>query len=123
LLLIQDSFFAVGQIATDLLHPESVGTLCDSAELNTPGRKTDEKENYESLESLHRPDFHGEEIGSNNLVEVTSKEFLPGCLSLPFGSGLDTVLFENTRDCIRRNVVANQSSVADVRSANLRCKQ
>jgi hypothetical protein len=49
-LRLQDFVFTVGDVASNLLHPESVGTLGDASELNAPRRELDEEENHEALE-------------------------------------------------------------------------
>jgi len=39
----QDSVFAVGDVSAELLHPESVRTLCYTSQLHSPRREFDEK--------------------------------------------------------------------------------
>src|SRR6187549_543146 len=68
MLCLQDSVFTVGDVAPNLLHPQSIGALGDSAELNVSGRELDEEENHEALEALQGPDLHGEEICGGNLI-------------------------------------------------------
>ena len=95
---LEDAVFAVGEVAADLIHPEAVWRSCDSSELNSPGRELDEEEDHEALQSLHGPDFDGEEVCCGDLVEVAGNEFFPGRFLFPVRGGFDAVAFENVGD-------------------------
>jgi len=67
----QESVFAVGQVAGDLIHPESVWILGDYSKLDASAGKLDEEKDHETLKFLHGPDFNRKEIRRGNLVRVT----------------------------------------------------
>jgi hypothetical protein len=90
---LQESIFAIGQVACDLVHPKSIRSLCNSAELYAPGRHLDKEENHETLEAFYGPDFDGEEVCGGNLIGVSVDEFSPCCLFHAPWSGLDSMSF------------------------------
>ena len=50
-ILLQEAILAIGDVASDLSHPESICASRDSAKLYASRRQLDEKEDHEALES------------------------------------------------------------------------
>src|SRR5262245_1072267 len=109
----QGSFFGVRDVAPNLFHPESVGGLGDPPKLNASGRELDKEENHEALETLQRPDLHGEEICGGNLIKVSREKFFPSRLSLSVRSGFNAVTLGGCWQWYEREIVAEICKSSD----------
>jgi len=68
----------VGEITSDLIHPQSIRTCGNTSDLDAARGDLDEEQNHVSAQSLWRPDFHGKEIGCDDLFPVPGQELFPG---------------------------------------------
>ena len=85
----------VGHIAGDLLHPQSVCLRRDPGNLHAAGGQLDKEQNHEAPEPLSGPNFHGEEIGGDDLFPVLGQKLLPRCFPNAFRCRLDAVALQN----------------------------
>ena len=55
--------------------------------MDTSSGQLDKEQNQEAPQSLSGPDFHGKEVGCDDLLPVLGKELLPCCFpnALPYG--------------------------------------
>ena len=96
--LAKKSVVAVGQIASDLGRPESVGRRDDSSDLNATGLQIDHEEREVSNESSPGYDLDCEEVRRRDRTPMTLQESGPPHRSL--SCRVDSILNEDTLDRI-----------------------
>src|SRR5215467_10407948 len=82
---------AIGEIACDLSHPQSICLTRNSTDLNSAPRQLHKEQHNEALESTWRPDLNREKVTGNNLVPMAVKEFFPCRLPAPFRGGFNSM--------------------------------
>ena len=105
-ILLQETILAIGDVASDLSHPESIWASRDSAELYSSRRQLNEEEDHQALKSAPCPDFNGEEVRGHDLIEMTREEFLPRRLSLSSRSRFNSMPLQDVGNCRRRQLMA-----------------
>src|SRR6267143_4778563 len=101
-LSFEETVNIIGEVASNLAHPQSIRPPCNPADLNTSRRQLDKEQDDEPLQSARRPNFYCEEITGDDLLPMSAQEFLPGRLSDSFGGWVDAVPFQDVCDRIVR---------------------
>ena len=102
---IQDTLLHIGEIPSDLAHPQSVRHLRDARDLHLPRRQVDEEQNDKPLQSSPGPRFHGEEVGGHKQLPMPAQKLLPRRLPAPLRRRLDSVPLQDLRDRAAGNLV------------------
>src|SRR3954453_4849262 len=77
----------------------------DAGDFHLPRRQFDHEQHNEPLQSTACPRLDGEEVGGDDQVPMLLEEFLPGGLSFPLRSRLNSVPRQDRGDRAATNVV------------------
>jgi hypothetical protein len=94
----EEAIAAVGEISSDLRHPDLVRFTCNSSDLHCSRLKLDHEEDDVADEAAQRQDFDSEEVRCRQTIPMRGEEGLPGRLRAALRCGLDAVVLEDRFD-------------------------
>jgi len=102
----QEAIVGIGDVATHLAHPRSVGLRRDAGDLDSARRQVDDEEHGKPRQAATGPDVDGEEVCGGEDGPVRLQEFCPGRLLHTFRRGVQAVCAEDVGDRPSADLVA-----------------
>jgi len=105
-LAADNALVGIGQIPSNLVHPQSIRRSRNPSDLDLSCREFNEEQDDEALQPVPGPHLDCEEIGSHNQFPVSGQKLFPRRLTTALWRWFDAVPLENRCDRAARNLVA-----------------
>src|SRR5262245_10426181 len=89
----------IGEIPSDLRHPQPIACPCNTADFYSSCREVNEEQHDEACQTFAGPNLDREEIGRDDLSPMSTKELFPCRLSISLRRRFDAIPFQNVCDC------------------------